>query len=312
MSTNVKRGLWAVLLLACIAAVWFAVRGGLALGGTPISAPPSAASTSASSSDTASAGPTPTERSSSASATASSASVTTSSSAPASTASTGNAVASAPTTAPASTASTGSAVASAPTTAPATPTPNEAPSSSTASASGLLTGPAAPWEDIAAAPVHVAVYRGPDRSAEQIVGASIELTQMRDDGEINPTPQTVGWYGPPQWSTTPGERSGYPGVLAGHIIHSGSKDVFYRLQEARAGDAVVISYDDGTQAAFRIQDDAVSADKTAFTQDEEWAWAWKLDVPGNAVTLITCELVEGSGMTGYSLNNWVVQADRVA
>lgn len=293
MSTNVKRGLWAVLLLACIAAVWFAVRGGLALGDTPISAPPSAASTSASSRDTASAGPTPTERSSSASATASSASVTTSSSAPAS-------------SAPAATS------APAPTTAPATPTPNEAPSSSTASASGLLTGPAAPWEDIAAAPVHVAVYRGPDRSAEQIVGASIELTQMRDDGEINPTPQTVGWYGPPQWSTTPGERSGYPGVLAGHIIHSGSKDVFYRLQEARAGDAVVISYDDGTQAAFRIQDDAVSADKTAFTQDEEWAWAWKLDVPGNAVTLITCELVEGSGMTGYSLNNWVVQADRVA
>lgn len=303
MSTNVKRGLWAVLLLACIAAVWFAVRGGLALGDTPISAPPSAASTSASSSDTASAGPTPTDRSSSASATASSASVTTSSSAPASTASTGNAVASAPTAATS---------APAPTTAPATPTPSEAPSSSTASASGLLTGPAAPWEDIAAAPVHVAVYRGPDRSAEQIVGASIELTQMRDDGEINPTPQTVGWYGPPQWSTTPGERSGYPGVLAGHIIHSGSKDVFYRLQEARAGDAVVISFDDGTQAAFRIQDDAVSADKTAFTQDEEWAWAWKLDVPGNAVTLITCELVEGSGMTGYSLNNWVVQADRVA
>ncbi|MEW1965738.1 class F sortase [Micrococcus sp. NPDC078436] len=311
MSTNVKRGLWAVLLLACIAAVWFAVRGGLALGDTPISAPPSAASTSASSSDTASAGPTPTERSSSASATASSASVTTSSSAPASTASTGNAVASAPTTAPASSAPAATS-APAPTTAPATPTPNEAPSSSTASASGLLTGPAAPWEDIAAAPVHVAVYRGPDRSAEQIVGASIELTQMRDDGEINPTPQTVGWYGPPQWSTTPGERSGYPGVLAGHIIHSGSKDVFYRLQEARAGDAVVISYDDGTQAAFRIQDDAVSADKTAFTQDEEWAWAWKLDVPGNVVTLITCELVEGSGMTGYSLNNWVVQADRVA
>ncbi|WP_404464968.1 class F sortase [Micrococcus antarcticus] len=303
MSTNVKRGLWAVLLLACIAAVWFAVRGGLALGDTPISAPPSAASTSASSRDTASAGPTPTERSSSASATASSASVTTSSSAPASTASTGNAVASAPTAATS---------APAPTTAPATPTPSEAPSSSTASASGLLTGLAAPWEDIAAAPVHVAVYRGPDRSAEQIVGASIELTQMRDDGEINPTPQTVGWYGPPQWSTTPGERSGYPGVLAGHIIHSGSKDVFYRLQEARAGDAVVISYDDGTQAAFRIQDDAVSADKTAFTQDEEWVWAWKLDVPGNAVTLITCELVEGSGMTGYSLNNWVVQADRVA
>lgn len=311
MSTNVKRGLWAVLLLACIAAVWFAVRGGLALGDTPISAPPSAASTSASSSDTASAGPTPTERSSSASATASSASVTTSSSAPASTASTGSAVASAPTTAPASSAPAAT-TAPAPTTAPATPTPSEAPSSSTASASGLLTGPAAPWEDIAAAPVHVAVYRGPDRSAEQIVGASIELTQMRDDGEINPTPQTVGWYGPPQWSTTPGERSGYPGVLAGHIIHSGSKDVFYRLQEARAGDAVVISYDDGTQAAFRIQDDAVSADKTAFTQDEEWAWAWKLDVPGNAVTLITCELVEGSGMTGYSLNNWVVQADRVA
>lgn len=311
MSTNVKRGLWAVLLLACIAAVWFAVRGGLALGDTPISAPPSAASTSASSSDTASAGPTPTERSSSASATASSASVTTSSTAPASSASTGSAVASAPTTAPASSAPAATS-APAPTTAPATPTPNEAPSSSTASASGLLTGPAAPWEDIAAAPVHVAVYRGPDRSAEQIVGASIELTQMRDDGEINPTPQTVGWYGPPQWSTTPGERSGYPGVLAGHIIHSGSKDVFYRLQEARAGDAVVISYDDGTQAAFRIQDDAVSADKTAFTQDEEWAWAWKLDVSGNAVTLITCELVEGSGMTGYSLNNWVVQADRVA
>lgn len=30
------------------------------------------------------------------------------------------------------------------------------------------------------------------------------------------------------------------------------------------------------------------------------------------VTLITCDLVPGTGMTGNAFNNWVVQATRVA
>ena len=163
-------------------------------------------------------------------------------------------------------------------------------------------------EDITAAPVHVDVYH----DGEQYIGAQVVPEHRDEEGELNPEPQHVGWYAPPQWGTIPGETSSHPGILTGHVIHSGLKDVFYRLEETRKGDLVVVTYEDGTQAKFELDSDPVQMDKQDLIHSPEFAWAWELDEPGRKVTLITCELVPGSGMTGHSVDNWVVQATRVA
>ncbi|KAB1898572.1 class F sortase, partial [Micrococcus luteus] len=171
-----------------------------------------------------------------------------------------------------------------------------------------LSGPAAPWDEITATPVHVDVHQ----DGEQIVGAGIDLTQLDEGGDLDPEPQTVGWYGPPQWGTTPGERSQYAGVLAGHVVYYGVRDVFWNLGDVRAGAVVVVTYDDGTQAAFEADADAVSVEKEALTEDPANRWAWEPGGDDAKVTLITCDLVPGTGMTGNAFNNWVVQATRVA
>ena len=82
--------------------------------------------------------------------------------------------------------------------------------------------------------MHVDVHQ----DGEQIVGAGIDLTQLDEGGDLDPEPQTVGWYGPPQWGTTPGERSRYAGVLAGHVVYYGVRDVFWNLGDVRAGAVV--------------------------------------------------------------------------
>jgi len=163
-------------------------------------------------------------------------------------------------------------------------------------------------DEITATPVHVDVHQ----DGEQIVGAGIDLTQLDEGGDLDPEPQTVGWYGPPQWGTTPGERSRYAGVLAGHVVYHGVRDVFWNLGDVRAGAVVVVTYDDGTQAAFEADADAVSVEKEALTQDPAHRWAWEPGGDDAKVTLITCDLVPGTGMAGNAFNNWVVQATRVA
>ena len=193
----------------------------------------------------------------------------------------------------------------------AEPTPSEEPAPSeepTPAAAAHLSGPAAPWDEITATPVHVDVHQ----DGEQIVGAGIDLTQLDEGGDLDPEPQTVGWYGPPQWGTTPGERSRYAGVLAGHVVYHGVRDVFWNLGDVRAGAVVVVTYDDGTQAAFEADADAVSVEKEALTQDPANRWAWEPGGDDAKVTLITCDLVPGTGMAGNAFNNWVVQATRVA
>ena len=156
--------------------------------------------------------------------------------------------------------------------------------------------------------MHVDVHQ----DGEQIVGAGIDLTQLNEGGDLDPEPQTVGWYGPPQWGTTPGERSPYAGVLAGHVVYYGVRDVFWNLGDVRAGAVVVVTYDDGTQAAFEADADAVSVEKEELTQDPAHRWAWEPGGDDAKVTLITCDLVPGTGMAGNAFNNWVVQATRVA
>lgn len=288
MSTTAKRALWAVLLLACAGLVWLALSGTLAIGRAPISAAPSPAASASGTPAPESAAPT----------------VAPSTSAPAS--------AAAPSQAPAEESEPAAEPSdeAAPSQEPAEA---EAPSTEPAEADapawqGLMTGPAAPWESIDAAPVHVEVHQ----DGERIVGASVEHTQMNEAGELDPDPQTVGWYGAPQWGTDPGERSPYAGILAGHVVYYGVKDVFWNLDAVRAGDVVVLTYDDGSQAVFEADADAVSVEKEALTQDPANRWAWEPGGDDARLTLITCDLVPGTGMAGNAFNNWVVQATRVA
>ena len=288
MSTTAKRALWVVLLLACAGLVWLALSGTLAIGRAPISAAPSPAASASGTPAPESAAPTV------APSTSATASAAASSQAPAER--------SEPAAEPSDEA--------APSQEPAEA---EAPSTEPAEAGapawqGLMTGPAAPWESIDAAPVHVEVHQ----DGERIVGASVEHTQMNEAGELDPDPQTVGWYGAPQWGTDPGERSPYAGILAGHVVYYGVKDVFWNLDAVRAGDVVVLTYDDGSQAVFEADADAVSVEKEALTQDPANRWAWEPGGDDARLTLITCDLVPGTGMAGNAFNNWVVQATRVA
>lgn len=288
MSTTAKRALWVVLLLACAGLVWLALSGTLAIGRAPISAAPSPAASASGTPAPESAAPTV------APSTSATASAAASSQAPAE----------------------GSEPAAEPSDEAApSPEPAEAEEPSTEPAEveapawqGLMTGPAAPWESIDAAPVHVEVHQ----DGERIVGASVEHTQMNEAGELDPDPQTVGWYGAPQWGTDPGERSPYAGILAGHVVYYGVKDVFWNLDAVRAGDVVVLTYDDGSQAVFEADADAVSVEKEALTQDPANRWAWEPGGDDARLTLITCDLVPGTGMAGNAFNNWVVQATRVA
>lgn len=294
MHRNVKRGIWAVALLACLAVVWFSVRGLFAFGEVPISQAPT---TAPSPSVTTPASETASPTASSASGTPSASASPTQGEGDPSSAETSQAAETSEASSPASSAPASSAPA---TSAEPEPTPSQTPTP---------TGPpAAPMDEITAAPVHVDVYH----EGEQYIGAQIVPEHRDEDGELNPEPQNVGWYAPPQWSTTPGELSSHPGILTGHVIHSGLKDVFYRLEETRKGDLVVVTYEDGTQAKFTLDTDPVQMGKRDLIDSPEYAWAWELDEPGRKVTLITCELVPGSGMTGHSVDNWVVQATRVA
>ncbi|WP_298889609.1 class F sortase [uncultured Serinicoccus sp.] len=180
------------------------------------------------------------------------------------------------------------------TAAPATATPTPAPAEMTA--------------DPQEGPVHVTITRG----EMVLVDAPVGLTQLNDRDELNPPPGVVGWYGPPQWSTVPGDLSTYPGVLAGHTSYDGVRDVFHRLGEVRAGDVVVIRYADGQEASFDVDADALSVPKNEVTEKAgtDYAWVWSLDEPGRTVSLFSCDLAQGLDVTGHSLNNWVVQATR--
>lgn len=161
---------------------------------------------------------------------------------------------------------------------------------------------------VGGAPVHLSITHG----AEVLVDAPVALTQLNERDELNPPPGVVGWYGPPQWQTVPGELSSYPGVLAGHTTYDGAGDVFSRLGEVMAGDRVTIRYADGQEAVFVTDADALSVPKNEVTEKAgtDYAWVWSLPQPGQKVSLFSCDVAQGRDLTGHSLNNWVVQATR--
>lgn len=167
-----------------------------------------------------------------------------------------------------------------------------------------------PLPELSGQPVHLEIRQGDDILAS----APTPVTQLNGRGELNPEPRMIGWYGPPQWDTLPGNTSAHPGVFAGHVTHGGARDVFYRLGEVRAGDEITVTYSDGTVATFVADTDALTAPKDDITAkaDTEYAWVWTLTEPGQRISLFSCDPSQGKDLTGHSRNNWVVQATRTA
>jgi len=164
--------------------------------------------------------------------------------------------------------------------------------------------------DIDSTPVHFEIRQGDT----QLASAKVELEQLDAANELNPSQGTVAWYGPPDWSTIPGNLSGHPGIFAAHVTYGGRPDVFYELAEVRAGDIVTVTYDNGAQATFAVDAEPVSVGKNDVIDlsDTDYAWVWQLDEPGRKISIFTCDPSQGRDLSGHALNNWVVQATRIS
>ena len=111
-----------------------------------------------------------------------------------------------------------------------------------------------------------------------VADAAVLDVGVEENGDMEiPGADEVGWY---RFNATPGE----PGsaVLAAHISFDGQPGVFRYLDEASAGDRVVIQFDDGTTSVFEIVE-LVQYDKQELPTERVFA---KTGDP--VLTLITC------------------------
>ncbi len=83
------------------------------------------------------------------------------------------------------------------------------------------------------------------------IGVSSGLVELGLDAagsmEVPQDPAVAGWY---DLGPTPGALG--PAVIAGHVSWDRVPAVFFRLQQVRRGDRVVVSREDGTDAVFAV------------------------------------------------------------
>lgn len=172
----------------------------------------------------------------------------------------------------------------------------------------------APLQNIAGIPVHIAVLQ----QRAPLIDADVNQIQLDGDGFLNPDPGLAGWYGPPQWTTTPGDLSDYRGIIVGHNVTGiGTKDVFFDLGQVRAGDAVILTYalqaGGYATAEFRVTQDAQAVPKQDVVSQATttYKWVWQSDAPERALSLFSCDL-DAPHVDGHSVDNWIVSAVRVS
>jgi hypothetical protein len=132
------------------------------------------------------------------------------------------------------------------------------------------------------------------------VDSSLMKLGLRADGtlEVPPGGFPAGWYtgGP-----TPGERG--PAVIAGHVDMNGP-GVFYKLQEVRPGDLVMVTRADGSRPVFRVSQ-VGQYTKSQFPSQLVYG---NLNHPG--LRLITCGGTFNAA-TGHYESNIVAFADLI-
>ncbi|WP_027507339.1 class F sortase [Rhodococcus sp. UNC23MFCrub1.1] len=109
----------------------------------------------------------------------------------------------------------------------------------------------------------------------------------------------AGWY---SGSPTPGELG--PSILAGHVDWDGAPGVFADLTEVAAGDAVIVTREDGTVASF-----AVTAVEQ-YPKDQFPTSSVYGDIDHAGLRLITCGGAFDTDAASYG-DNIVVYADAI-
>lgn len=132
------------------------------------------------------------------------------------------------------------------------------------------------------------------------VRSSLVDLGLNDDGTLEvPTDYAkAGWFAPGPY---PGDPSGPPAVIAGHVDSSRGPAIFYRLTKLRPGDKIQVRRSDGSVAAFVVYGTRQYA-KQAFPADIVYAPS-----PRSEIRLITCTGTFDQGRRSY-LDNFVVYA----
>lgn len=82
------------------------------------------------------------------------------------------------------------------------------------------------------------------------VDAAVVAVGVEPDGALQiPRGTDAGWY---SFGPRPGD--GGASVVVGHVDYDGLPGVFYELASAKAGDEIVVRFDDGTEANFEVTD----------------------------------------------------------
>jgi sortase (surface protein transpeptidase) len=123
------------------------------------------------------------------------------------------------------------------------------------------------------APVPVAV----EIPAISVV-SDLEELHRNADGTI----QVPAWHRAGWWADGPKPGQLGPAVILGHVDNQDGADVFYRLNELRAGDAVVVTRADGSTVRFGVER-VERHPKHAFPTDDVYAPSLE---PG--LRLVTC------------------------
>ncbi|KGN36340.1 class F sortase [Knoellia subterranea] len=135
------------------------------------------------------------------------------------------------------------------------------------------------------------------------IGVAVDLRggTVNADGRVNPPARTAMWL-----QGYDRVRPGAVGtaVVAGHLEHSGAKDVFARLPELRVGDRFALVAGDADLTFEVTRTDVV--DKVELTGDDT---VWGPNTSSRRIVLITCDDELGYRKDGHRVANYVVVAE---
>ncbi|MDQ3715545.1 MAG: sortase [Actinomycetota bacterium] len=132
------------------------------------------------------------------------------------------------------------------------------------------------------------------------VESSLVNLGLNADGtlEVPVDYERAGWF---TGGNYPGDPTGPPGLIAGHVDDYTGPAVFYELTKLVAGDEVHVVRADNTVAVFVVTA-AQQFPKNEFPADQVYA-----PVPGSEIVLITCTGTFNADARSY-LDNYVVRA----
>lgn len=132
------------------------------------------------------------------------------------------------------------------------------------------------------------------------VDSSLVNLGLNGDGtlEVPVDYEKAGWF---TGGNYPGDPSGPPGLIAGHVDDYTGPAVFYDLSKLVAGDEVHVVRADNTVAVFVVTATA-QYPKNEFPADQVYA-----PVPGSEIVLITCTGEFNANARSY-LDNFVARA----